>query len=63
MRKDLRQQAKSVEFAVAYGGTGFTIANNNNISVEEGNKIYEAYFKAFPGLKSYFKKVGDAAKK
>lgn len=62
MRKDLRQQAKSVEFAVAYGGTGFTIANNNNISVEEGNKIYEAYFKAFPGLKSYFKKVGDDAK-
>lgn len=62
-RKDLRQQAKSVEFAVGYGGTGFTISNNIGISIEEGNRIYDAYFKAFPDLKSYFKKVGDSAKR
>ena len=54
MRKDLRQQAKSVRIClVAYGGTGFYYSNNNNISVEE-NKIYEAYFKAVSRIKIIF---------
>lgn len=58
-RKDLRNKAKGVEFAVGYGGTGFTISNNIGVSKEEGDRIYNAYFKAFPGLKNYFKEVGD----
>lgn len=55
--KNKRQAAKTVGFSVVYGGEGSTIAANINISVEEGNAIYEAYFKAFPGLKNYFKRV------
>lgn len=49
-----RQIAKSVSFALAYGGNGFTISNNLGISPEEGEAIYNAYFNAFPKLKLFF---------
>jgi len=54
---DKRQSAKSVGFAVNYGGEGSTIAENMGVSKEEGDKIYNAYFEAFPGLKGYFDKA------
>ena len=57
LHKDKRQIAKSANFALAYGGNGFTIASNLGISAEEGDRVYEDYFKAFPGLKSYFEGV------
>lgn len=50
----LRQNSKSTNFAIAYGGNGFTIAENADIPVKEGEEIYENYFKAFPDLKKYF---------
>lgn len=53
----LRSIAKQVEFAVAYGGDGYTIATNIGCSPEEGRRIYEAYLNAFPGLKAYFKYI------
>jgi DNA polymerase I-like protein with 3'-5' exonuclease and polymerase domains len=55
--KEKRQAAKSAGFAINYGGTGSTIADNLGLSKEEGDKIYEAYFQAFPGLKRYFDRV------
>lgn len=58
-RPDLRQKAKSAKFAIHYGGTGFTIAKNLNISVEEGGRIEKAYLAAFPQIKEYFDKVED----
>lgn len=53
--KGKRQIAKGAGFAINYGGTGITIAQNLNISMEEGEEVYKAYFKAFPGLANYFK--------
>ena len=55
--KDKRQIAKAAGFAINYGGNGHTIAKNLGISSEQGDKVYNAYFKAFPGLKNYFKRV------
>ena len=57
--KDKRQSAKVAGFAINYGGSGIGIAEQLGLSVEQGNKIYAAYFFAFPGLKAYF----DEAKK
>ena len=54
---DKRQIAKSVSFALAYGGNGFTIANNLGLPIERGEEIYESYFKAFPKLKEFFDKT------
>lgn len=56
--KDKRQAAKVAGFAINYGGSGKGIAEQLNLTIEQGTHIYESYFKAFPGLKSYF----DSAK-
>lgn len=59
--KDKRQISKAAGFAVNYGGNGFTIAKNLGISTEEGDKVYDAYFEAFPTLKEYFTRVQNLA--
>jgi DNA polymerase-1 len=51
-----RQNAKSANFAIAYGGDGYTIAKNLGISVEEGQRVYDGYLAAFPDLAKYFDK-------
>jgi len=53
--KKERQISKSVGFSINYGGTGITISQNANVSLEAGELIYKAYFAAFPGLANYFK--------
>lgn len=53
--KSKRQIAKAAGFAINYGGAGITIAQNLSIPLEEGEAVYAAYFKAFPGLADYFK--------
>jgi len=56
-----RQIAKSAGFAINYGGTGYTIANNLGISQKEGEAVEKDYFRAFPKLKSYFDKCENEA--
>lgn len=51
---DKRQTSKSVNFAIAYGGTGMTIAENAGVSVEEGEEVYEKFMSAFPGVGRFF---------
>lgn len=52
--KDKRQTAKAANFALAFGGTGYTISKNLSVSREEGNFVEESFFNAFQGLKTYF---------
>ena len=54
--KDKRQTAKAANFALSYGGTGFTIAKNLSITPEEGNKVEKAFFDSFTELKLFFDK-------
>lgn len=61
--KDLRQIAKTAEFALGYGGNGSTIAKNVGCSQEKGKEVYDNYFKAFTGLKSYYTRVMESTKK
>ena len=60
--KDLRQKAKAAGFAIQFGGTGYTIANNLGLTPEEGEKVYKGYTEAFPEMFKYFKRVSDEAK-
>ncbi len=55
--KQARNTSKAAGFAIQFGGTGFTISKNLGISTEEGEFVYDSYFKAFPDLKDYFEKV------
>lgn len=52
-----RQQAKAAGFAINYGGNGYTISQNLSIPIEDGERLYNEYFKVFPGLKNYFNSV------
>lgn len=61
MHPEKRQIAKAAGFALSYGGTGRTVAKNLGISDAKGESVYKAYFKAFPGLASYFTKVKKAS--
>jgi len=58
-----RQISKLGNFAIQYGGTGYTVAENCNIPIEEGEAFYNAYFQAFKGVKKYFEQVFNRAKR
>ena len=59
--KDKRQFAKAPRFAKAYGGNGFTIAKNLNISKEEGEKISDLYDELHSGVMEWGEKVLEQA--
>lgn len=48
-----RQKAKSIEFAINYGGDYNTISKNDGIPVEEAKEIYDNFMEGFPGIKRY----------
>lgn len=48
-----RQKAKSIEFAINYGGDYNTISKNDGIPVEEAKEIYNNFMEGFPGIKRY----------
>jgi DNA polymerase I-like protein with 3'-5' exonuclease and polymerase domains len=54
---DLRNIAKTAEFAIAYGGNGSTIAKNTGCSKKQGEAVYNQYFESFSGMKDYFSKM------
>lgn len=49
----LRNEAKSIEFAINYGGDANTISNNKGIPIEEARIIYNDYMSGFKGIKKY----------
>lgn len=49
-----RKISKLGNFAIQYGGTGLTVAENCNIPLEEGEAFYNKYFETFTGVKKYF---------
>lgn len=51
--KPLRQEAKTVEFAINYGGTDNTLVQNNGMDPKIAKKIYDAYMKGFSGVAKY----------
>lgn len=53
--KPYRQEAKTVEFAINYGGTDNTLVQNNGLDPKEAKKIYDAYMEGFPGVAKYQK--------
>lgn len=52
-----RYESKIAGFAINYGGVGQTIAEQLNKPLEDGERVYNAYFTAFPKLKDYFDRV------
>ena len=57
-----RNFAKSINFGLLYGMGSRKLANELNISVKEAKEIIEAYFRAFPTVKSYLESIQERAK-
>ena len=51
--KDERQIAKATSFLIVYGGTAFTLSNNNRIPIEQAERIIDTYMEVFPGIGRY----------
>lgn len=51
--KEERQIAKATSFLIVYGGTAFTLSNNNRIPIDRAEHIINTYMEVFPGIGSY----------
>lgn len=59
--KDMRQQAKSVNFGIAYGESPFSIAPKLGITTEEAERIFEDYFSSKPNIKNFIEETHQFA--
>lgn len=50
---DMRRNAKTANFAILYGSTGFNLASQLKISVSEASKLVETYYKEFSAIKQF----------
>lgn len=56
-----RSKAKMVSYGLAYGMESFGLAQRLGVPVKEAQEILDAYFRAFPNVKSYMdQSVADA---
>lgn len=62
VRPDLRQKAKSAEFAVGYGSDGSSIASSVGLPVEKAREMVAGILKGMPGMATYKKKTGKFLK-
>jgi DNA polymerase-1 len=51
--RDLRSQAKAINFGIVYGMSGFKLANDLNISRKMANAYIDSYFKRYSGVKKF----------
>jgi len=50
---DMRRLAKTVNFGVIYGMSGYGLEQATELSREEANQYITAYFEKYPGVKDY----------
>lgn len=61
--KDMRYNAKAVNFGIVYGQQAYGLSQELGISVEEANIIITAYFKKHPRVKEYLEGCKESARK
>jgi DNA polymerase-1 len=60
--REMRDRAKTVNFAVIYGIGAFSLANRLGISNAEGKQFIDAYFERFPGVRAYLDRQIELAR-
>jgi DNA polymerase-1 len=60
--KVMRNQAKTVNFAVIYGQTQFALARNLKIERGEAKRYIDAFFDQYAGVKSFLDRVVEEAR-
>lgn len=61
--KNMRRQAKAVNFGILYGISPYGLAEDIGISPKEAKKFIETYFETYPGIKDYMNKEIEEAHK
>ncbi len=60
--REMRNQAKAVNFGIIYGISGFGLAKNIGVSRKEADSFIEAYFQQYPGVKRYVTELIEQAR-
>lgn len=61
--KNMRRQAKAVNFGILYGISSYGLSEDLGISVKEAKEFINKYFETYPGVKDYMnKEIADATK-
>lgn len=63
LRPDLRQKAKSAEFAVGYGSDGTSIAANIGMPIDRVREMVQNLLKGMPGMANFKKEATNFVKK
>lgn len=61
--KDMRGEAKAVNFGIVYGISDFGLSQNLNIPVKQAKEYIKNYFDKYPGVKTFMDEVVDQCKK
>ena len=61
--EDLRSQAKTINFGIIYGMSGFRLANDLSISRKMANTYIDNYFKRYSGVKKFIDDTIEETKK
>jgi len=59
---DMRRVAKTVNFGVIYGMSGYGLEQATELSREEATKFITAYFEKYPGIKQYLESTKQRAR-
>ena len=60
--KEMRRNAKAVNFGIIYGISSYGLAQDLGISPKEAREFIDKYFNAYPGILSYMDKIKEQAK-
>jgi DNA polymerase I len=60
---DLRNQAKTINFGIIYGMSGFRLANDLSISRKMANAYIDSYFKRYSGVRKFIDTIVEETKK
>jgi DNA polymerase-1 len=61
--KEQRRHAKAINFGLIYGMSAFGLTNTTDLTLAEAEDFVDAYFRKFPGIKSYLDGVREQAAK
>jgi DNA polymerase-1 len=61
--REMRDRAKTVNFAIIYGIGSFSLAQKLGVSNAEGREFIDRYFERFPGVRNYLDEQIEKARK
>ncbi len=61
--KEMRRQAKTVNFGIIYGISAYGLSERSNIPRSEAGEIIKQYFTQYPGIRKYMDETIEFAKK